>query len=733
MSMTQPPAGDARVQGLVQSGFAHHGKGEFTAAEALYAEALRAEPANFHAQYLAGSLALQTGRPEIAADRLRLALALDPRHAPAHNDLGCALAQLARHAEALASFEQALVLAPQQAQFHGNRANMLVALGRRAEAVACYDQAIGLDPQDARAYHRRGETLFDLGLFDAARGDYATAIALRPDFADAHNAHGNALFALARHREALASFDTAIALRGDFADAHNNRGNALHQLGRLAEALASIETAVRLHPDYPGLHFNRGQLLDELQRYPEAVASYDATIALRPEFPAVHGNRLLAKAQVCDWRARAGELANLEARVARGEAAASPFAVLALSPSAQLQQQAAATHARSSFGADPGYATPPQRAAKIRVGYFSCDFDEHPLATLTAELFETHDRDRFEVFGLSFGAPSQRPMRQRLERAFDRFFDVRDRSAKDIVALARSVSLDIAVDLAGYTKHSRPTIFALRAAPIQIGYLGFLGTMAAPFMDYLVADATLIPATSRAFFTEAIVYLPSYQPNDRRRQIADPGPTRTALGLPEDGFVFCCCNANYKIAPATFAAWMRILERVAGSVLVLVEGTPTGAQNLRDEARARGIAAERLVFVPRIALPDYLARYRCADLFLDTLPYNGGATVSDALWAGLPVLTCAGETFAGRIAASLLGAAGLPELVTETLADYEQLAVDLAQDPARLAKLRQRLARAGETSRLFDTPRHTLSLESAFQEMIRRLDAGTAATDIVIS
>jgi len=732
MSMAQP-VGDARVQALVQSGFAHHGKGELAAAEALYAEALLAEPANVHAQYLAGSLALQTGRPEVAADRLRRALTLDPRNAPAHNDLGCALSQLGRHAEALASFEHALTLAPQHAQFHVNRGNVLVALGRRAEAVSCYDQAIGLEPQDARGYHRRGETLFDLGLFDAARADYATAIALRPDFADAHNAHGNALFALQRHREALASFDTAIALRRDFADAHNNRGNALHQLGRFAEALASIETAVRLHPDYPGLHFNLGQLQDALQRYPEAVASYEATIALRPEFPGVYGNRLLAKAQVCDWRARAEELADLEARVARGEAAATPFAVLALSASARLQRQAAATHARSSFGADPGYATPPPRSPKIRVGYFSCDFDEHPLSRLTAELFERHDRDRFEIFAFSFGAPSQSPMRQRLERAFDRFCDVRDRPAQDIVALARSVNLDIAVDLTGYTKHGRPTIFALRAAPIQIGYLGYLGTMAAPFMDYLLADATLVPPTSRAFFTEALVYLPSYQPNDSRRHSAAPGPTRTALGLPQDGFVFCCCNANYKIAPATFAAWMRILARVPGSVLLLIEDTAAGAANLRDEARARGVAAERLVFVPRIPTPDYLARYGCADLFLDTLPYNGGATVSDALWTGLPVLTCAGETFAGRIAASLLAAVEMPELVTATLADYEELAVALGKDPARLARLRERLAEAHETSRLFDTPRHTRSLENAYSELVRRLDAGAAPTDLVIA
>jgi len=726
------PTGESPLQSLIESGLAHHGRGDFASAESLYAQALERDPGNASAQYLAGALALHTGRAAIAVDRLRRALALEPRNAPAHNDLGCALSQLERHDEALASFDIAISLLPAHADFHLNRGNILVALGRRAEAVGSYDRAVGLAPQNARAYHRRGEALFDLGLFDAARGDFAAAIALRPDFADAHNAHGNALFALERHAQALASFDAAIALRADFADAHNNRGNALHQLGRLDEALASVETAVRLHPDYPGLHFNRGQLLDDLRRHVDAVASYETTIAMRPEFPGVYGNRLLAKAQVCDWRGHDEDLADLEARIGRGEPAASPFAVLALSGSPDLQRQSAANFARGVGGADPAYGTPPARAEKIRVGYFSCDFDDHPLAALSCELFETHDRNRFEVLAVSFGPPSQSPMRRRLERAFDRFIDVRGQSAREIAALARSIPLDIAVDLAGYTKHSRPSIFALRAAPIQVSYLGFLGTMGAPFMDYLLADAMLVPASLRAFFTEAVAYLPSYQANDRQRPITDPAPSRSSLGLPADAFVYCCCNANYKISPSTFAVWMRILQRVPGSVLYLVEDSQTASDHLRREARQRGIGAERLVFGPRIAASDYRARYRAADLFLDTLPYNGGATVSDALWAGLPVLSCAGQTFAGRIAASLLVAVGLPELVTTTLADYEELAVALAQDPARLAGVRGRLARPPAAARLFDTPRHTASLEAAFESMIRCLDRGEPGTDIVI-
>jgi predicted O-linked N-acetylglucosamine transferase (SPINDLY family) len=382
----------------------------------------------------------------------------------------------------------------------------------------------------------------------------------------------------------------------------------------------------------------------------------------------------------------------------------------------------------ASLGAIGGHA----RGQKIRIGYFSPDFREHAVSFLTADLFETHDRSSFEVCGYSFGVDTQDAMRRRLELGFDRFIDVRQQSDRSIALLARSMQLDIAVDLGGFTKDSRPGIFALRAAPLQVSYLGFLGTMGAPYMDYLIADAAIVPAGDRVNYAEQILYLPTYQVNDAKRRIADKSFTREELGLPARGFVFCCFNASYKITRATFAGWMRILLRVPGSVLLLLAADDTVKSNLRREAVRGGAHPDRVVFADRLPMPEYLARYRAADLFLDTLPYNAGTTASDALWAGLPVLTCAGETFAGRVAASLLTGIGMPELIASTQDEYEDLAVALAAQPERLARIKQRLGAARRTALLFNTPLFTRALEAGYVAIYDRYQAGLAPQHVTV-
>jgi predicted O-linked N-acetylglucosamine transferase (SPINDLY family) len=360
------------------------------------------------------------------------------------------------------------------------------------------------------------------------------------------------------------------------------------------------------------------------------------------------------------------------------------------------------------------------------VGYFSADFREHAVATLMAGVFEAHDRERFEVSGFSFGPDTGDPMRRRLEGAFERFTDVRQRSDAEIAQLARQLEIDIAVDLGGFTADGRPRIFALRAAPLQVSYLGYVGTMAAPYMDYLIADATLIPQAAQRHYAEKIVYLPSYQANDCKRVIAGRHFSRAELGLPATGMVYCCFNANYKITPRSFDSWMRILQATPGSVLFLYAGSAAVVENLRREALCRGVAAERLIFGDKLPFAQYLARYRTADLFLDTLPYNAGTTASDALWAGLPVLTCAGEALAARMGASVLQALGLPELITESLPQYERLAIELGQDRERLQALRQKLAANRGRAALFDTALFTRHLESAYSTMYQRYLANRA-------
>jgi predicted O-linked N-acetylglucosamine transferase (SPINDLY family) len=404
-----------------------------------------------------------------------------------------------------------------------------------------------------------------------------------------------------------------------------------------------------------------------------------------------------------------------------------PFVLLAVSEDPALHLRAARLYTEQKYPPAPRPLWTGERHAhdRIRVAYLSADFHAHATAYLMAELFERHDRARFEWWGISFGPVKSDPMRTRLEGAFDHFVDVTDRSDAEAARLLRALEIDIAVDLKGYTQDCRPGILGHRPAPLQVNYLGFPGTMGADHIQYVIGDAIVTPPEHAPFYTERIVRLPHcYQPNDRKRAIAGRTPPRAELGLPEHGFVFCCFNNNYKITPEFFGVWMRLLREVEGSVLWLLESNAESAGNLRREAAARGVDPARLVFAPHALLPEHLARQRQADLFLDTLPYNAHTTTSDALWAGLPVLTCLGQAFPGRVAASLLTACGLADMVVTDLDAYAATALKLARAPRLLQELRERLARNRLAAPLFDTERYARNLEGAYLEMQRRHQAG---------
>ena len=463
------------------------------------------------------------------------------------------------------------------------------------------------------------------------------------------------------------------------------------ELRWLKDALASCDRAIARKPDDADGHVNRGFVLERLERLEDALASYKKAIALKPEYEFLSGALVFAKMQICEFTNAEHEFARLSERILRGEKASRPFPILAISGSLQVQKKAAEIWIRSRHPTSAALPAIPKRPArgKIRIGYFSADYCNHVVMHLMAELFERHDRSKFELIAFSFGPESNDEMRRRVATSFDEFIDVRNKSDKDVALLCRNLEVDIAVDLMGFTANGRPGIFALRAAPIQVNYLGYSGTMGADYIDYIIADPILIPEESKQYYCEKIVYLPnSYQVNSRR-SISEKTFTRAELGLPPMGFVFCCFNSNYKITARVLDCWIRILKKVEGSVLWLFESDAKAASNLRQEVLTRGVNPERLIFAKRLPLlGEHLARYRSADLFLDTLPYNAHATASDALWAGLPVLTCLGETFAGRVAASLLNAIDLPELVTTTPEAYEAFAIELADAP-RQAKRNQ--------------------------------------------
>jgi predicted O-linked N-acetylglucosamine transferase (SPINDLY family) len=705
-----------------------HRAGRFEEARRLYERTIELSPCAVQAVHLLGIIAAQTHRHDDAVGFFSKAAALAPQIAAIHNDLGNAHAALARYESAIESYDRAIALATSWADPHYNRANALFEQQLYPAAAAGYRRAIALAPTHAAAFANLGNALRELGDHREAAASYERALALKPDNPGVLNNRGVVLLDAHWPEAAIACFEAAVALKPDYADAHVNLGHALRRLHRYEAAAAAYGEATRHRPDYAQAHADQGICLYDLRRYEAAVQSFDRARALDPSVD-VSSMRLHCLQQLCDWRGRAQELDQLTARIERREPASNPFLFFALCGSAVLQLELAASWADQKCGVQDALAPPARRgrSGKIRIGYFSPDFYNHPVSILLADIFEMHDRTKFEVNALSYGPPIQDTMRQRLVSAFDRFLDVHGKSERDIAIAGRDLGLDIAVDLAGFTGEAK--IFAYRPASIQVSYLGYVGTLGADFMDYLIADDTLIPAAERGRYREKILYLPSYQANSRTRAAAE-GITRAQLGLPADGFVFACFNSNHKITPDVFDTWMNLLRRVEHSSLLLYAESPAAEQNLRREARERGIADARLVFSPRLPYAEYLARFRAADLFLDTAPFNGGTTVADALWAGLPVLTLSGEAFSSRYAASLLTALGLPELITVSRLEYEETAAALAADAQRLATLRCKVAEGLAGSALFDPARFTRTLEAGFSAIYERDRAGLAPAHV---
>ncbi|NTU58112.1 MAG: tetratricopeptide repeat protein [Chlorobiaceae bacterium] len=716
-----------RAKRLLSEALDFHKKGELAKADALYREILRINPGSFDALHLLGVIASQVQKHQLAIELFDRAIAINPELFIAWSNRGNSLKDLNLYEAALASYDRAIALCPGFALAWSNRGNVLQELKQLDAAIESYDKAIALNPVFAEAYSNRGNALFAARQFEAALGSYDQAMAINPDIAEAWSNRGNALQELKQLESALACYDKALALKPDYATAWSNRGNALSSLKRYEEAVASCDKAIAINADYADANFNRGNALQALKQFEAALASYEAAYASCPDYEFLSGTILHLRMKMCDWRGFSENLGKQEAAIAAFRKAATPFMALGVSDMPELHKKAAGVYVDAKY---PPKGTPCEvkgcaEGGKIRIGYYSADFYNHATAYLMAELFESHDREKFEFYGFSFGPDTQDQMSRRVASAFDRFIDVRNLSDREVAVRSRELGIDIAVDLKGFTQDSRPGIFAERCAPVQVSYLGYPGTMGAAYMDYIIADETVIPRESQSDFIEKVVYLPySYQVNDSKRTISGRVFTKKELGLPESGFVFCCFNNNYKILPATFDGWMRILQAVDGSVLWLFEENPTAGKNLRKEAEARGVDASRLVFAKRMPLHEHLARHRFADLFIDTLPYNAHTTSSDALWAGLPVLTLMGKSFAGRVAASLLRAVELPELITCSQEEFEAKAVELATDVAKLDIIRRKLEKNRLTTPLFNAESFARHIESAFEAMYARSQSG---------
>jgi predicted O-linked N-acetylglucosamine transferase (SPINDLY family) len=711
--------------------------GKLAEAAAVYGEILKSDPSHFEALHSLGLVRYQTGQLNEAERLIGEAVKVRPMAADALFNRASLLARLGRVEESLVSFGRAIAAKPDYIEALTNRGVLLSNIGRFAEALSDFDQVTARWPGFAQGWRNRTSALEALGRLEDALASAEKVTALEPKDASALLKRADLLLQLNRTSEAEPAYGSYLVLQPGDAGAWNRRGIASAELKRKEEALASFDRAVALSPGDADFRINRANALFEGKRFAEAAGDYEKALALAPDLPYAEGYLLQCRLRCCDWNG----LAPLRRRVAEGLRAGrrviDPLSNLADSTLPAEHLQCARIWVADAYPSAqaPLWRGERYRHGKIRVAYLSADFRLHPVAYLIAGVFEHHDPARFEIYGISFTPPGENAMRARIEKACHRFHDVRAMTDQATAELLRALEVDIAVDLMGFTDSGRTGILAKRAAPVQVNWLGYPSTMGAEYIDYILADATVIPEEERRHFSEQVAYLPdTYLPADSLRPISKSRPGRPEAGLPNEGFVFASFNDSYKIAPDMFDVWMRLLKGVDGSVLWLARANPEAVANLKREAAARGVVPERLIFANYVAsMEDHLARLGLADLILDTLPYNAHASTSDALWAGVPLVTCKGRAFAGRVAASAVKAARLSDLVTHSLADYEALALKLARDPSLLAAIRMKLGQTRERLPLFDTARFTRHLETAYRTMWERASRGEAPSSFSVT
>ena len=725
---------DCSREALYHLGNLYLAQGDFENAIHFLKTALHKSQSFFEAAHNLGLAFANLGRHTEAADSFSKACELNPHSFEALSNLGNSYQNLGLHEDALRRQHQALEISPQHPQCWLNLGVTFNALKQYDKALEAFNQATQLQESYGEAWSNKGITLNELGRHDEALDCQDRALAINHRDADAWSNKGAIYLALMRYEEALQACRKAIAIRPNFAQALYNQGIAFEGLKQDSNAIYTYQAAVQIAPDYHDAWLHLGNVLSNTKQYQDSLIAYQQVLRIKPDNPFLLGTLLHTKMLMCNWENFDCDLQALKIQAALGNKVSTPFQFITLCDDEELQLSVAQTWANSKHPIQSSSIKPSQeRQSKIRIGYFSADFHNHATAYLMAEFFELHNKDTFEIYAFSYGPNPDDEMRRRLRTSFVQFIDVGKLSDQDIAKQSADLQIDIAIDLKGYTQDSRPGIFSYRAAPIQINYLGYPGTMGAEYINYIMADRTLIPEGSKDFFSEKVIYLPnSYQTNDSKRQISDVQFTRAQVALPEDAFVFCCFNNSYKITPALFDVWMRILKTAPNSVLWLLRDNEWASANLQKEALSRGIDLERIIFAERMNSPKHLARQRLADLFLDTSPCNAHTTASDALWAGLPVLTLSGNSFASRVASSLLSALNLPELIAPSLEDYETLAIKFAIEPKILQGIKEKLAANCLTAPLFDTQQLTKHIEQAYSQIHERQQTNLAPNHINI-
>ncbi len=723
-------------QKKLQQAISLHAQGDVLQAAALFRRVLKLEPANAVALHGLGMIAAELGEFAESVRVLGRLVGMHPGDAALRNNYANALRASGDREAALGQYAEAIRLQPDYARAWSNRGAVFNEIGRNEDALASFEEALRHEPGSADVLYNRANVLHDLGRPHAALESYAQALHLEPEHAAAWRNQGELLADLGRHGEALASFDRALALDTGHAQAWAHRGGVLNELKHPAAALESCDRAIVLEAAYFGAWWNGAIACMTLKRYEQALRYFRRALERKPDIDYGPGQCLLSQLMVCEWKGLEVLRQEIAAEIAQGRKVATPFVALAAAFSPELQKACAEIYVADRFLAATSTADPalPGARSRIRIGYVSGDLRSHPVGYQTRGLARFHDRTAFEVIGLSLRKDDADPAQRELRGMFDQFHDLDALQGAEAIARIRALDLDIAVDLQGHLDGARTGLFAGRIAPLQVNFL-CPGTSGASYIDYIVADASVIPEREHAAYTEKIVLLPdSFFVTDYHHLRLAPPPSRASQGLPESGFVFASFCESYKISPRIWDVWMRLLREMPDSILWLgVRGNDIALKNLREAAASSGVAPARLLVSTFAASRiEHLSRLALADLCLDTPGYNGHTTTADALWAGVPVLTTPGAGFSARVAASLVRAVGLPEMVVDDMAQYEARAKMLAREPGQLATLRAKLAEQRLTQPLFDTRRTVRLVESAYRHMQSRHRAGAPAASFVV-
>lgn len=717
---------------LQQAAFYHQNK-NYIEAKKLYKYLLKMDSRNFDALMLLGFLHAELDEAEEAIHFLLQATKINDQSEPLCFNLAVAYMSQGRYQNAERFFRRTLVINPNNLK----SIQELVAIESRKNnldaSVVYYEKAMQLSPGDGDIYN-------DFALIKKRQKDYSAAIELlskalelNPRNSNALNNLGNLYIEIRDLDKAKKLFNAALDIDPEAVSSYIGLGNISEMRDLCIEAIDFYDKSLSLNRKSIVALTNKANILLRLRRYQDALAVFNEAYSLDPDFKNLCGARVGAHLQLCEWTSLPKQIDELQQKISNGQAVADPFVELTIADSPRLQKKAAEIYFNDQFSAIGVLARRQTRSSKkIKVAYLSADFRSHPVSFLTAELFELHTNEKFEFIGISFSTVKDE-WHKRISSAFDQFIDASQMSDQEVLNLLNQSKIDIAIDLGGYTQKSRFSLFAKRIARVQMSYLGYLGTTGSNCIDYIIADSEVIPKESQKFYTEKIAYLPSYQVNDSHRISSNVDFTKTSFGIPEDAFVYCCFNNNYKILPEVFSSWMRILTKVEKSVLFLYVENIVAQENLKKEAVARGVDPARLIFGERLTVSDYLARYKLVDLFLDTFPYNAGTTASDALWAGVPVLTRQGEAFASRIASSLLRAIDLQELITKTISEYELLACNLGTDLGKFQAIKLKLMTNKSITPLFDTSQFVENIEKLYQIAHHRAVSGQQPENIWIS